>query len=70
MLPTGSAVPDFYGASRRGDDLFADCLLALNAETGKRHWHFQGVHHDIWTAIFLPSRHWSRYSTTEWKFPP
>jgi len=39
---------DFYGADRVGDDLFADCLLALNAETGERIWHFQEVHHDIW----------------------
>jgi glucose dehydrogenase len=52
FVPTGSAVPDFYGANRQGDDLFADCLLALNAETGKRIWHFQGVHHDIWDRDF------------------
>jgi len=53
--PTGSAVSDFYGADRVGDDLFADSLLALDAETGKRIWHFQGVHHDIWDRDF-PSR--------------
>ena len=47
-VPTGSAAMDFYGADRVGDDLFADCLLALNAETGERIWHFQEVHHDIW----------------------
>jgi quinoprotein glucose dehydrogenase len=46
--PTGSAAFDFYGANRIGDDLFADCLLALDAKTGRRIWHFQGVHHDIW----------------------
>jgi quinoprotein glucose dehydrogenase len=50
--PTGSAAFDFYGANRLGDDLFANCLLALNAETGKRIWHFQGVHHDIWDRDF------------------
>jgi quinoprotein glucose dehydrogenase len=52
FVPTGSAAPDFYGASRIGDDLFANTLLALDAETGKRIWHFQGVHHDIWDRDF------------------
>jgi quinoprotein glucose dehydrogenase len=47
-VPTGSAAMDFYGADRLGDDLFADCVLALNAETGERIWHFQEVRHDIW----------------------
>jgi len=51
-VPTGSAVFDFYGADRIGDDLFADCLIALNAQTGKRIWHFQGVRHDIWDRDF------------------
>ena len=50
--PTGSAAFDFYGADRLGDDLFANCLLALNALTGERIWHFQGVHHDIWDRDF------------------
>ncbi|HEY1965566.1 MAG TPA: PQQ-binding-like beta-propeller repeat protein, partial [Acidobacteriaceae bacterium] len=50
--PTGSAVSDFYGADRSGQDLFADTLLALNASTGKRIWSFQGVHHDIWDRDF------------------
>ena len=50
--PTGSAAADFYGADRAGDDLFANCLLALDARTGKRLWHFQGVHHDIWDRDF------------------
>jgi quinoprotein glucose dehydrogenase len=50
--PTGSAAFDFYGGDRIGDDLFADCELALDAETGKRIWHFQGVHHDIWDRDF------------------
>jgi quinoprotein glucose dehydrogenase len=48
FVPTGSAASDFYGANRTGDDLFADCLIALDAATGKRIWHFQFVHHDIW----------------------
>jgi glucose dehydrogenase len=51
-VPTGSPVFDFYGADRVGDDLFADTLLALDANTGKRIWHFQGVHHDIWDRDF------------------
>lgn len=46
--PTASAKYNFYGADRSGADLFADCLLALDARTGKRLWHFQMVHHDIW----------------------
>ena len=46
--PTGSAAYDFYGGNRKGDNLFANCLLALDAGTGKRLWHFQFVHHDIW----------------------
>jgi len=51
-VPTGSAAFDFYGADRIGDDLFADCLLALDARTGKRLWHFQGVRHDLWDRDF------------------
>lgn len=47
-VPTGSAVDDFYGADRKGDNLFANSLLALDARTGKRIWHFQAVHHDLW----------------------
>lgn len=50
--PTGSAADDFYGADRAGDNLFANTLLALNAETGKRIWHFQAVKHDIWDRDF------------------
>ncbi len=51
-VPTGSAVTDFYGADRAGDDLYADTLLALDARTGKQIWHFQAVHHDIWDRDF------------------
>jgi quinoprotein glucose dehydrogenase len=47
-VPTGSATYDFYGADRIGQNLFANCLLALDARTGKRLWHFQTVHHDLW----------------------
>ena len=46
--PTASAKYNFYGADRAGANLFSDCLLALDARTGKRLWHFQMVHHDIW----------------------
>jgi quinoprotein glucose dehydrogenase len=46
--PTASAKYNFWGADRKGANLFADCLLALDARTGKRLWHFQMVHHDIW----------------------
>jgi quinoprotein glucose dehydrogenase len=52
FVPTGSAAFDFYGADRVGDDLFANSLIALNAETGERIWHFQGVRHDIWDRDF------------------
>ena len=47
-VPTGSAAFDFYGGDRPGSNLFANCLLALNAKTGERIWHYQMVHHDIW----------------------
>lgn len=46
--PTGSAASDFYGGTRTGMNLFANCLLALDAETGERLWHFQFMHHDLW----------------------
>jgi quinoprotein glucose dehydrogenase len=47
-IPTGSETYDFYGADRHGQDLFANCLLALDMRTGKRLWHFQTIHHDLW----------------------
>jgi quinoprotein glucose dehydrogenase len=47
-FPIGSPTYDFYGADREGADLFSDCLLALDARTGKYLWHFQIVHHDLW----------------------
>lgn len=46
-VPTGSAGYDFYGANRHGENLFANSLLALNAQTGERIWHYQFVHHDV-----------------------
>ena len=45
---TGNASPNFNGAARAGDNLFASSILALDAKTGKYRWHFQEVHHDIW----------------------
>jgi quinoprotein glucose dehydrogenase len=51
-VPTGSAASDFYGADRRGENLFANPLLALNAQTGERIWHFQAVKHDVWDRDF------------------
>jgi quinoprotein glucose dehydrogenase len=48
FLPVGSATYDFYGGDRKGDNLFANSLVALDAATGRRRWHFQTVHHDLW----------------------
>lgn len=48
FVPTGSASMDFYGGKRRGSNLYTDCLLALDANTGKRIWHFQYIHHNTW----------------------
>ncbi len=47
-VPTGSASMDFYGGKRTGSNLYADCLLALDANTGRRLWHFQYIHHNTW----------------------
>lgn len=47
-FPLGSPTYDFYGADRHGSNLFSDCLLALDAHTGKYLWHFQTTHHDLW----------------------
>lgn len=49
---TGSASFDFYGANRHGDNLFANCILALDARTGQRVWHFQSIQHDVWDYDF------------------
>jgi quinoprotein glucose dehydrogenase len=48
FIPTASPKYNFYGVDRKGANLFGDCLLALNARTGKLIWYFQMVHHDIW----------------------
>jgi quinoprotein glucose dehydrogenase len=48
FAPLGSATYDFYGGKRIGNNLYANCVLALNAATGKRIWYFQTVHHDLW----------------------
>ena len=48
FVPTGAAAFDFFGGNRAGDNLFANCLIALKAETGQRVWHFQLVKHDVW----------------------
>jgi quinoprotein glucose dehydrogenase len=47
-IPLGSSSMDFYGGKRRGSNLYADCLVALDAATGKHLWHFQLIHHDTW----------------------
>ena len=60
-LPFGTPTDDFYGGHRPGANLFAETLVALDAKTGKRVWHFQGVHHGVWDYDFPggadPRRH-------------
>ncbi len=48
FIPTGTARYDFYGGNRHGANLYANSVVALEAKTGKRIWHFQTVHHDLW----------------------
>src|SRR5205085_4486386 len=48
FVPTGSPSPDFYGGERKGDNRYANSVVALRADTGRRVWHFQTVHHDLW----------------------
>ncbi|MEO7274230.1 MAG: pyrroloquinoline quinone-dependent dehydrogenase [Vicinamibacterales bacterium] len=48
FVPTSSPSNDYYGGERPGDNLFSDSVVALRADTGKRVWHFQTVHHDLW----------------------
>lgn len=50
--PTGTPANDFYGGHRHGNGLFAECVIALDADTGERVWHFQGVHHGLWDYDF------------------
>ena len=52
FIPTGTARYDFYGGNRPGNNLFGNSLLALDANTGKRIWHFQAIHHDLWDYDF------------------
>jgi quinoprotein glucose dehydrogenase len=54
FLPTGSASPDYCGGERPGNNLYADSLVALHADTGKMAWHFQTVHHDLWDYDIAP----------------
>ncbi len=49
---TGSPASDFYGGAREGMNLFSNCIMALDAETGKMKWYFQGIHHDLWDRDF------------------
>jgi quinoprotein glucose dehydrogenase len=48
FLPLGSPAYDFYGGDRKGQNLYANCLVALDAATGKVRWYYQMVHHDVW----------------------
>ena len=62
-IPLGSSSMDFWGGKRRGNDLYADCMLALDASSGKHLWHFQYIHHDTWdwdpssAPVLLTVRH-------------
>ena len=47
-VPTGSPTPDFDGSARHGANLFGNSVIALDARSGKRLWHYQAVHHDLW----------------------
>lgn len=47
-VPTGSPTPDFDGSERHGANLFGNSIVALDARSGRRLWHFQAVHHDLW----------------------
>lgn len=51
-LPVGTSTNDFYGGQRKGDNLFAESIVCLNAETGERVWHFQAIHHGLWDYDF------------------
>lgn len=54
-LPVGSPTYDYYGADRKGQNLFGNSLVALDAKTGKRLWHYQTVHHDLWDYDLSPA---------------
>ena len=51
-LPTGTPTNDWYGGMRPGDNLFAESLICVDAETGERIWHFQAIHHGLWDYDF------------------
>ena len=51
-IPIGTARYDFYGGNRIGDNLYGNSLVALDARSGKRLWHFQAIHHDLWDYDF------------------
>jgi quinoprotein glucose dehydrogenase len=74
FLATGSPTFDFWGGDRVGDNLFGNSVVALNAETGKRVWHFQVVHHDVWdydlaNAPTLVTLEWIDRATGKPLFP-
>ena len=48
FLALGSPTYDYYGGARKGKNLFGNCVVALNARTGKLIWYYQTVHHDLW----------------------
>ena len=52
FIGTGSPADDFYGVDRPGNNLYANCVIALDANTGKKLWHFQATHHDLWDSDF------------------
>jgi quinoprotein glucose dehydrogenase len=52
FIGTGSAADDFYGVHRPGNNLYANCVIAINANTGKMLWYFQATHHDLWDSDF------------------
>jgi len=51
-LPTGTATGDYYGGHRLGDNLYAETIVAVDADTGEKIWHFQTVHHGLWDYDF------------------
>ena len=66
-LTTGSPKPNFIGNSHRGDNLFSNCVIALDATSGKRLWHFQEISHDIWDLDLRPHPFWFRsIAATSW----
>ncbi len=56
-LPTGTPTNDWYGGMRHGDNLFAESIICVDAETGERIWHFQAVHHGLWDYDFPTAGH-------------